>query len=585
MIPRFVFLFSYIRYYKFSYLAGIFFIILTNWISVTIPEYLKLAIDLISGSASQLKSNRDQLIEYLMIMLLLAVSIVFVRSLSRILFFNPGRAIEYRVKNDLFNKLTKLQKPYYDSNPTGTIISRIQNDINGIRLICGFGMMQLFNITTALSLTPYKMWQLSPRLTVYVMIPIIIVFIIIRIGMHFVTRNTRARMKSLQSLSSFVVSSLSGIDVIKGFSLSQWSASRFREHNDQLRDYSLKISFFRSFLMPILQNLENVLKTVILAVGGYYVIQQGFTIGELTAFIAYSALLSMPIMGLGWLTTIIETGMVGVASIETIMSQKTNEAEQPSKTESENISLFQSGIEIKNLTYRYPGSDTPVLKDISFMIKPNQTIGILGQIGAGKTTLVNCINRYLKVPNGVIFLDGIDINELSLSDIRQTIRTVSQDVFLFSDSIRNNILFGAVNEASVSEASMQRVIEESALSDEIDRFPYKLETTIGEKGIMLSGGQKQRISLARSMIAPFDLLILDNILSAVDFETERFLLTKILARRTSRSLLIVSHRVQALEHADLILVLDKGTIVDRGTHQQLIQKEGLYKQIWQLQEQ
>ena len=277
--------------------------------------------------------------------------------------------------------------------------------------------------------------------------------------------------------------------------------------------------------------------------------------------------------------------MVGVASIETIMSQKTNEAEQPSKTESENISLFQSGIEIKNLTYRYPGSDTPVLKDISFMIKPNQTIGILGQIGAGKTTLVNCINRYLKVPNGVIFLDGIDINELSLSDIRQTIRTVSQDVFLFSDSIRNNILFGAVNEASVSEASLQRVIEESALSDEIDRFPYKLETTIGEKGIMLSGGQKQRISLARSMIAPFDLLILDNILSAVDFETERFLLTKILARRTSRSLLIVSHRVQALEHADLILVLDKGTIVDRGTHQQLIQKEGLYKQIWQLQEQ
>ncbi|MCG8333439.1 MAG: ATP-binding cassette domain-containing protein, partial [Proteobacteria bacterium] len=447
MIRRLAFIFHYIYLYKFSYLAGILFIILTNWISVTIPEYLKLSVDLLTSQSGSLSQHKDQLFQYLLIMLLLAVSIVFVRALSRIFFFNPGRAIEYRVKNDLFAKLTRLQKNYYDSNPTGTIISRIQNDINGVRLICGFGMMQMFNITTALSLTPYKMWQLSPSLTTYVLIPIIIVFIIIRIGMHFVTRNTRARMKALQGLSGFVVSSLSGIDVIKGFNLHSWNTRRFNEHNQQMLKLSLKISIFRSFLMPVLQNLENILKVVILAIGGYYVVQQNFTIGELTAFIAYSALLSMPIMGLGWLTTIIETGMIGIASVETILNQEEEEPNESRQTFTPREKLFEKGLEVKNLTYTYPGHKEPVLKNVSFKIKPDQTVGILGQIGSGKTTLVNCLNRYLKVENNAIFFGGYDINQLSSLQVRKVIRTVSQDVFLFSDSVKNNILFGAEDES------------------------------------------------------------------------------------------------------------------------------------------
>ncbi len=585
MIRRLAFIFHYIYLYKFSYLAGILFIILTNWISVTIPEYLKLSVDILTSEAGSLAQNKDQLFQYLLIMLLLAISIVFVRALSRIFFFNPGRAIEYRVKNDLFTKLTRLQKGYYDSNPTGTIISRIQNDINGVRLICGFGMMQIFNITTALSLTPYKMWQLSPSLTTYVLIPIVIVFIIIRIGMHFVTRNTRERMKALQGLSGFVVSSLSGIDVIKGFNLHSWNSKRFNEHNQKMLNLSLKISIFRSFLMPVLQNLENILKVVILAIGGYYVVQQNLTIGELTAFIAYSALLSMPIMGLGWLTTIIETGMVGVASVETILNQSEEEPLKTKQTAGSRVKLFEKGLQVKNLTYTYPGHEDPVLKNVSFHIQPDQTVGILGQIGSGKTTLVNCLNRYLKVDNGSIFFSEYDINQLSSSQVRKTIRTVSQDVFLFSDSVKNNVLFGAEDESSITPEYLEQVILESALKDEIERFPEKMNTGIGEKGIMISGGQKQRISLARALMAPYDLLILDNILSAVDYETERYLLSTILKKRTARSLLIVSHRVQALEQSDKILVLDQGQIVEEGTHAELIKRGGLYLKTWQLQEQ
>ncbi len=301
------FLIHYLSRYKYTYLLGIIFIVLTNWIAVTIPGYLKLCIDLLSESSEDLHSKQDQMFDYLLVMFLLALSVIVIRTLSRVFFFNPGRSIEFQIKNDLFKKLTLLQKNYYDKNPTGAIISKIQNDINGVRMICGFGMMQVFNIITALSFAPFKMWQLSAELTLYTVLPIIVVFIIIRVSMHFVIRYTRERMLTLQKLSGFIVSSLSGIDVIKSYDITKLNEERFEKTNDEMKIQSLRISFFRSFFMPILQNLENILKVIILLVGGSMVIRASLTIGELTAFIAYLALLTMPIMGLGWLTTIFQT--------------------------------------------------------------------------------------------------------------------------------------------------------------------------------------------------------------------------------------------------------------------------------------
>jgi len=579
---RFRFLIPYLVKYKYYYSLGVIFIILTNWIAVTIPVYLRLSIDLLSLGNEHLSSSKDKLSEYLLIMFGLAVSIIFVRTLSRILFFNPGRSIEYEVKNDLFAKLSYLQKDYYDQNPTGNIISRIQNDTNGVRLICGFGMMQFFNILTALSFTPYKMFQLSPQLTFFIVIPIIIIFIIIRVSLRYMVRYTKSRMKELQQLSGFIVSSLSGIDVIKHFNMSAWSADEFEKLNQKLLHVSIRISFIRSFLMPLLNNLENILKVIVLLVGGLYVIHQDLTIGELTAFIAYIALLSMPIRGLGWLTTIFETGMVGIASIQTIMS-RTTAGSQDMIPETSTPSHLPKQIEVKNLTFRYPNQPEIILDNISFSIYPNQTIGILGKIGSGKTTLVNCLNRYLPVEKNQIFIDEQDITALSFTDVRSVIHTVSQDVFLFSDTIKNNILFGSQDESKISPKKLDETIYTAALKDDINHFPDNIQTIVGEKGIMLSGGQKQRISLARSMMSSCDLLILDNVLSAVDYETERFLLKFIHQRETAKSLLIVSHRVQALEDANLILVIDKGKIVDQGTHSDLIAKEGIYKETWILQ--
>lgn len=578
------FLLKYLIHYRFSYLLGVVFIILTNWIAVTIPEYLKRCIDLLSSESGQIADSASLLQRYLLIMLALAVCIVFVRTLSRVFFFNPGRKIEFMIKNDLLQKLTSLQRAFYEANTTGSIISRVQNDINGVRMICGFGMMQIVNISTVLSMAPVKMWQLSPGLTLYTVFPIVFVFIIIRFTMHFVVRHTRARMLTLQKISGFIISSLTGIDVIKNFSIKGSNIDSFQQTNEELKDHSLKVAFLRSFFMPILHNLENILKVIVLFLGGIMVIRSSLTIGELTAFIAYLGLLTMPIMGLGWVTTIFQTGIVGIASLMTIFNEEVPEAVVEKLPEKKRQQLFDKGLRVNGLTFTYPGQEEPVFKDISFELYPEQTVGILGKIGSGKTTLVNCLNRYLPVSSGNIRLGDFDLADLALSDVRSVIHTVSQDVFLFSDTIEYNILFGAGQSAGDQQLRLSRVIRDSALEDDIKRFPDGIQTIVGEKGIMLSGGQKQRISMARAFMTPCDLLILDDVLSAVDYETERFLLERIHQRRTARSLLIVSHRVQALEQADLILVLDEGRIVAQGTHDSLLQTPGLYRETWELQE-
>ena len=586
---KYILLGYYIKQHWLSYSLGIIAILATNWIAVSIPEYVRLSIDLLNND---LEARQDLLWEYMLIMLGLAVVMIFVRTLSRILFFNPGRAIECQIKNDMFHKLMALQKDYYEANPSGNIISRINNDITGVRMICGFGLMQSFNITSALSMTPFKMWQLSPNLTLYCIIPILLVFTAVRLGMRVLVRNMQARMESLQRLSGFTVSSLSAIDLIKSQTMRNWSKGRFENENQEMLRRSMKIAWTRSFVLPMLSNLEHFLKLLVLLFGGLMVIKSEFTIGQLTAFIAYSALLTFPLMGLGWVTTMIQQGLVGLASIQTVLQQKLPRSHLKSLSQTRLKSLFaEKRLTVDNLSYRYPLSNKDTLKNVSFNIKPGQVIGLLGRIGSGKSTLVNGLNRYLDMGKGYIFVGKQDLAELSDNDIRTCIRTVTQEPFLFSDTVENNIRFSEAIHESESPEHFRNILRSAAMEEEVGRFPEQEKTMVGEKGIMLSGGQKQRISLARAMLKPCSLLILDNVLSAVDYETERFLLQEIHKLLKSEngmpalagSLLIVSHRVTSMEKADWILVLDEGKIVDQGVHADLIQRSGYYQQMWELQ--
>ena len=484
---KFVLLAYYIRQHWLSYSIGILAVLATNWIAVSIPEYVLLSIDLLNDG---LQARQDLLWEYLLIMLGLALIMIIVRTSSRMLFFNPGRAIECQIKNDMFKKLMALQKNYYEKNPSGNIISRINNDITGVRMICGFGLMQAFNITTALSMTPYKMWQLSPNLTLYCIIPIVLVFTVVRLGMRVLVENMRARMESLQRLSGFTVSSLSAIDLIKSKAMREWSTLRFEKENQDMLRRSKKIAWTRSFVMPMLSNLEHFLKILVLLIGGMMVIQEDFTIGQLTAFIAYSALLSFPLMGLGWVTTMFQQGLIGLTSIQTVLQQDLPRAKLLPLPEPKRKKLFvENGLRVKSLNYRYPDGNKDVLRKINFTIRPGQIIGVLGRIGSGKSTLVNALNRYLDISPGSIFLGEQDLASLSDNDLRTSVRTVTQEPFLFSDTVENNITFADVDYDSVDPEYFREVLHAAALETEVARFPKKEKTMVGEKGIMLSGGQ------------------------------------------------------------------------------------------------
>lgn len=579
MLSKLNFLLIYAKRFRWWYAGGIIFLGLTIWVSVTIPEYIQKTIDIIAQGRV---GNEDVFLKYVGMILGLALILILVRTFSRILFLVPGRLIERRLKGEMYRKLSTFGKDYYDNNSAGSIISRVNNDINGVRMITGFGLLQIGNIIFSLSVTPYKMWAMSPTLTLYCIVPLVVIFLAVRTGMVVMVKNTRLRMDALQRLSGKTVSFLSGNGVIKSYNIHQWAENKVQKENVSLFNYTLKIAWIRSFVMPLLGSMEQILKVVALFVGGLFVINGEFTIGQLTEYIAYAALLTQPIMGLGWLLTVFQEGFVGISSIQTIMGRKGEDDGKPALDENVKENLFHKGISVRDLTFTYHNGETPVLQNINFDIQPGQVVGITGPLGSGKTTLINCLNGYLKVQPGQIFFGDEDASALRGQDVRSIVRTVSQDLFLFSDTVENNIAFGAGLQPE--DKLVEKVVYRSALAEELERFPKKEETIVGEKGIMLSGGQKQRISLARALYAPGQLLILDDVFSAVDTDTERFLVKQLFESKVTSSLLIVSNRMSVLERTDFNIVLEDGIMVGKGTHEELLNNSDFYRETWEVQE-
>ena len=579
MWSKLKFLLRYTHRYRWWYSGGIVFLALTIWASVTIPEYIQKSIDAIA--LGRVDSSGD-FYQYVGLILLLALGLMVVRSLSRVLFFVPGRLVERQLKGELFRKLSTFGKAYYDANSSGSIISRINNDINGVRMITGFGLLQIGNILFSLSVTPYKMWAMSPTLTLYCMVPLVVIFIIVRFGMVIMVKNTHLRMEALQRLSGRTVSFLSGNAVIKSYNIHHWAEDKVEEENVSLLGFTLKIAWIRSFIMPLLGSMEQVLKIVVLFAGGLLVISGEFTIGQLTEYIAYAALLTHPIMGLGWVLTVFQQGFVGITSLQTIMNRKGEDDDKPALAAEQKAHLLDEGVHATDLTFQYHNGDAPVLKDLNFRIKPGQVVGITGPLGAGKSTLVNLLNGYLKPEAGQLFYGATDAAGLRGQDVRTRVRTVSQDVFLFSDTVENNIAFG--KELQVDPPEIKKAVFRSALADELDRFPKKEQTMVGEKGIMLSGGQKQRISLARALYAPGQLLVLDDVFSAVDADTERFLIKQLFDNKVASMLVLVSNRMSVLERCDFNLVLEDGRLTAMGTHEELLQKSDFYRTTQKVQE-
>lgn len=572
------FILHYLLLNKYAYLFAIFCILIVNWLQVEIPRYIQQAIDLFGDQSD---ASRQELFGYVEWVVGLSVVMVVFRILSRMYALNPGRITEAALKNDLFYKLNRLPNSFHKGFGSGKLISIINNDLNGIRLFYGIGFLQLFNVIFALSLTPIWMWRISPALTLYSVIPILLAFIVFRIGFRKMRALHGERLTRLQDLSEQLMNYLSGIDLIKNQQMDTWVLNEIEQVNQRLLTCTMQITRIQTFIMPVLDYANNLMKVLILGLGGYFLLQQNLTLGEITAFLSYSVLLALPLMHLGRIATVYQMGMVSIESVLTILNSTIPEQDMALQTPADLTDLGQGTLTVSHLAYQYPDGDSAVLHDISFELTPGKKVGILGSIGAGKSTLVNCLNHHLDVAPGMIHWNGRDITTLARQDWRALVRTITQEPYLFSNTIEQNVRFGS---ADLAKSEVDQVLQLSQFAEDIARFQDGDQTLVGEKGIMLSGGQKQRLSIARALLSPSDLIIMDNVLSAVDYDTERKILGGLLDRISHQSVLIVSHRISALEEMDEILVLEAGAIVARGDHQSLLRSSAYYKATWDLQQ-
>jgi ATP-binding cassette subfamily B multidrug efflux pump len=580
------FIIHYLLLNKYSYLCAIVCIFVVNYLQVEIPRYIQLAVDLLNESSAE---SKEGLLGYVQWVIILSVIMVVIRILSRMFSLNPGRITEAALKNDIFHRLNLLPSSFHEQYASGKLISIINNDLSGIRLFYGIGFLQLFNILFALSLTPIWMWRISPELTMYSAIPIVIASIIFWLGFRKLRALHAQRLIRLQNLSEQLMNYLSGIDLIKNQQMGEWVTNEVNQVNARLFDCTMRIAKIQTFFMPILDYANHFMKVLILGLGGYYLLESKISIGEITAFLSYSVLLALPLMHLGRIATVYQMGMISIDSVQSILNKEVRSTDMLRMSEDEKLSLQKSTLLVQNLSYHYPSvKDKPsemVLKNISFTIEAGEKVGVLGSIGSGKSTLVNCLNHHLSLTTGKVFWGGKDITQMSRQDWRSYVRTITQDPFLFSDTIFENVKFGAKQQAqSADDLDVNQVLKLSQLSEDIQRFVAGDQTLVGEKGIMLSGGQKQRLSIARALLTPSDLIIMDNVLSAVDYETERIILKGVFNRIQGQSLLVVSHRVSALEYMDKILVLEHGEIIARGTHTQLLDSSAYYRKTWELQQ-
>lgn len=564
-----------------SYALGTVLVGATLWMTFAIPRYVAQAIDLMSAGA---EADGNALFERLLLIVVFAVVIVGVRTGSRLAFFVPGRRAEFDLKNRMLTKLSGLQRDFYLANPSGAVISRMNNDINGVRMLLGAGLMRALSSIGTLSLAPVYMYQISPDLTLYCMVPLVLGFLLVQSGMRKMRKYQLQQMQDLRTLSEFTVEALNGVDMLKSYGAYGWAEGSFWNLSEKVRITATLMSTIRAYFMPLLLHLTNGLKMLLLIVGGTLVINEGLSPGDFTAYLLYLSLLVMPLVGMTFMLFMLQRGYVSLGALMDVLFADSGIRESAGAHTTNQIESGLSGsprVTVRGLSFAYPDqSDVWVLRDISFSIAQGQVVGLFGGVGSGKSTLVNILNGHLQILPGSVYIGGEDIVGLGHQRLREQLRTVSQEPFLFSDSIRNNIAL------AIEDAHDPRILtaaRAAALGPDLERMPSGLETVIGERGITLSGGQKQRVALARALVEPLPVLLLDDVLSAVDHVTERALIKAIYAQVHEQATLLVSHRLSVLERADLVLVLDGGRISEQGTHAELIERPGPYQDAWLLQ--
>lgn len=566
-------LLKYTAKYKKRYLIGILFLILVDILQLIPPKILGNLTDRLTfGNA-----NMNLIIKSIVYILILAVLMSIGRFMWRIYINGTSRMIEYDIRNQFFIHLQKMSTNFYNKNKTGDLMALATNDLNAVRMALGPGVIMFFDAIVLTIATLIIMFSINAKLTIISLIPLPFIAITSsKFGRKIHKRFTKVQ-RCFSKLTDVVQENFSGIRIIKSFVQEEKEFERFAKENENNFQANMKFIRIWGIFSPLIEFISSLSFVILVALGGVFVLYGDISVGEFIAFNMYLGNLVWPMMAIGWVINNLQRGFASLERIEEILRQEPEIVDR----NVEDIKSLKGDICIKNLTFKYPGAKHNALEDINITIKEGETLGILGKTGSSKSTLINLLLRLYNVPDNKIFIGENDINKIPLQTLKERIGFVSQDPFLFSTTVGENINF------AFEELDMDRVLEASKNADIYDNiidFKYGFETIVGERGATLSGGQKQRVSIARALIKNPEILILDDCLSAVDAKTEVKILENLKKIMKSKTSIIISHRISAIEEADQIIVLDEGKIVQKGNHKELKEQQGIYKEIYEKQQ-
>ena len=568
---------KYFIKYKYRFLFGVLITIIAQFFSLFTPKLISQSFKSIEEYTKNTNINASLIQAELLKNILLIIGTTLIAGvltfLMRQTLIVMSRYIEFDLKNEVFRQYENLSQNFYKKNRTGDLMNRISEDVSKVRMYAGPAVMYTINTFIRFTIVIAYMYNVSPKLTFYTLLPLpILSYFIFKLSQEINKRSTIFQ-QYLSKISSFTQEIFSGIRVIKAYSLEEQQQENFIALSKESKTKSLSLAKVNSLFGPLMLGLIGVSNLVVIYFGGLMYINGSIkSLGTIAEFILYVNMLTWPVASLGWVSSMVQEAEASQKRINEFLKIVPDIVNKnPEK------SIIEGKIEFKNVGFIYEDTNIKALQNISFTVKKGETIAILGKTGAGKSSILSLISRMYDTTAGSIEIDGKKIDELNLYDLRNSIGIVPQDAFLFSDSIKNNIKFGKENatDQEVETAAKNAVVHQNILG-----FNQQYETILGERGITLSGGQKQRVSIARAIIKNPQILLFDDCLSAVDTETEEQILNNLLTICKDKTTIIVSHRVSSAKNADKIIIINEGKIIQEGTHNQLVNQEGYYKELY-----
>ncbi len=568
-----LFLLPYLGRYRLKIALGSLMVVMTVVASMFSPWVLKYVVDGLKQDIS-----RDKLPYYAALILGISVVEGFFRFWMRRILIGVSRLVEFDLRNDFLAHVQKMSLSFLQSRSTGDIMSRATNDLNAVRSVLGPGIMYSMNTIALVIISTTILLNLNWQLTLMAYVPLALVSLTVKKIGNQIHDRFESIQEQFSNLSTKAQENISGIRVVKAFAREQSEMDEFGRLNTEYIRRNISLIRLWGIFYPLMTALIGMSSVALLWYGGRQVIQGRLTLGEFVAFMGYLAMLSWPTIAVGWVINIFQRGAASMGRMLEVMHAKPEIRDEEGASAPEPV---QGALEIRNLTFQYPNSTGPALRAVSLSAPAGTTLAIVGHTGSGKSTLVNLIPRLFDPPPGTVFVDGKDIRQWPVSELRRNIGHVPQETFLFSDTIRENISFGG--RSGMTDTEVGQAAKASQIAEDIETFSNQMQTYVGERGITLSGGQKQRVAISRAVATLPKILIFDDSLSNVDTYTEEKILEQLTRIMRDRTTILVSHRISTVRNAHQIVVLKDGAIVERGTHDSLMELQGTYAELYRKQ--